>query len=381
MDFVNTTNGPRASANSLGQVVFPYEQIILASLTGFLIILLSFRLIPSSSVTIKDDTGRAIKTIQSDSRVAKFIDRFVLDASKPSKFVTFELVAYQLYGEPFNDELYKELLEINSLHEVVLHDVILNNGLTTKVGSWLNRAAARRMTEYNMVWKAYNMKIINRARKTNCSCPVERMFRGVEHGELKLTEFLHTLDEVLFANVEVSAAVLNTLLTNLAANQDFQSRLRDEVTSWAAEESGNLETFLSKQDTLLNFAVMESMRLSPAFSFSLPECTSTDKNIGGYKVPGNTAVVIDARRLNTDPDSWGTDSGEFRPERFRQVPLSRCRYSYMRFGTGGASGRCLGKNVADIVFKLTVMEVLKRFSLCRPHALAVNDVEFAALED
>lgn len=121
----------------------------------------------------------------------------------------------------------------------------------------------------------------------------------------------------------------------------------------------------------------ESFRNGSAFS--LPECTSTDKKIGGYKVPANTAVVIDARRLNADPDSWGADGGEFRPERFRQMPLSKCRYSYMRFGTGGASGRCLGKNVADIVFKLTVMEVLKRFSLSRPDGLAVNDVEFIAL--
>lgn len=75
MDFANTTDGPRASADVLAQVAFPYESIILASITGFLIILLSFRLIPSSSVTIKDETGRAIKAIQSDSRVAKFIDR------------------------------------------------------------------------------------------------------------------------------------------------------------------------------------------------------------------------------------------------------------------------------------------------------------------
>lgn len=34
--------------------------------------------------------------------------RFVLDASKPSKFVTFELVAYHLYGEKFNDEVRME---------------------------------------------------------------------------------------------------------------------------------------------------------------------------------------------------------------------------------------------------------------------------------
>lgn len=115
-------------------------------------------------------------------------------------------------------------------------------------------------------------------------------------------------------------------------------------------------------------------------AFSLPECTYVAKNIGGFKIPANTAVVIDARRLNTDTESWGEDSDSFRPQRFRQMPLSKCRYSYMRFGVGGASGRCLGKNVADIVFKLTAMEVLKRVSLSKPQGLAPNEVRVCPLQ-
>lgn len=109
------------------------------------------------------------------------------------------------------------------------------------------------------------------------------------------------------------------------------------------------------------------------------ECTAIDKKIGGYNVPANTAVSIDSRRLNTDPCTWGEDSGEFRPERFLQMPLSKCRYSLMRFGAGGASGRCLGKNLADLIFKLVVMVVVERFTLGEPHGLDVSKVEFRPL--
>jgi len=109
--------------------------------------------------------------------------------------------------------------------------------------------------------------------------------------------------------------------------------------------------------------------------FSLPECTAVRKNIGGYDVPPNTAVIIDAGRLNTDSITWGPDGKTFRPERFRDMPQSSCRYGFMRFGVGAASGKCLGRNVADIVFKMTTLAVVERYLLNR---VTGDDAEGAA---
>ena len=115
-------------------------------------------------------------------------------------------------------------------------------------------------------------------------------------------------------------------------------------------------------------------------AFSLPECTAISKTIGGYQVPANTAVVIDSRRLNTDAVTWGADGGSFRPERFKDMPQSKCRYGFMRFGAGGGSGRCLGKNVADAVFKLTTLAVMERYALSKPPG-DEHEVEFIPLRD
>lgn len=73
--------------------------------------------------------------------------------------------------------------------------------------------------------------------------------------------------------------------------------------------------------------------------------------------------MIDAKRLNADPDTWGKDGDAYRPERFRDIPPLKLRYGFMRFGVGAASGRCLGKHLADTLFKLTLMAVLERHSL------------------
>ncbi|KAL1962732.1 hypothetical protein VTN77DRAFT_9276 [Rasamsonia byssochlamydoides] len=303
---------------------------------------------------------------------------FIVDVKKPCRFLPFQLVAQHLYGDVFSDELYSTLLEINTLHEVVLHDVIINKRVTTKLGNWMDTAARKRMREYNQKWESFNVDIINHARKNNLACPLERIYQGVDQAkEMTKTEFLHTLDEILFANVDVSSAVLNTIFTKLAADPAFQSALRAEIAAQKAQEQYNVVKYLAKQDSLLNFLMMESMRLSPAFWFSLPECTAVPKTIGGYHVPANTPVVIDVRRLNTDPVTWGADGHAFRPERFREMPPSKCRYGFMRFGAGGASGRCLGKNIADVVFKLATLAVVERYALSTPGGCdGSSEVEF-----
>ncbi|KAJ5464097.1 hypothetical protein N7475_007232 [Penicillium sp. IBT 31633x] len=261
---------------------------------------------------------------------------FTVDLTKSLRFLPFKLVAFQMYGEAFTEDLYNELLEINKIHEQILHDVILNNSLVSKLGNWIPSPPKKRMDLYLNRWKGFNLDIIQRAR-----------------------EFLHTLDEILFANVDISSAVLSTLFSRLAANLAIQDALRDEISQW----TGSTTQYISKQDTLLNCAIMESMRLTPAFAFSLPECTAAAKTIGGYTIPPNMPVVIDAQRLNTDSATWGEDSRLFRPERFRALSSSQCRYSFLRFGVGGASGKCMGRNVADLIFKLAVMIILQRYRL------------------
>lgn len=98
------------------------------------------------------------------------------------------------------------------------------------------------------------------------------------------------------------------------------------------------------------------------------------KEIGGYSVPSGTAVVIDARRLNTDAVTWGPDGNTFRPERFRHLSQSTCRYGFMRFGVGAASGKCLGKNVADIAFKMTALAVVEKYMITTVEKKGVQEV-------
>lgn len=77
------------------------------------------------------------------------------------------------------------------------------------------------------------------------------------------------MDEILFANIDVSAAVLHTMLQRLASNTSIQEALRHEIRSQALDsEDGAVIDYIAGQSSLLHRVVMESMRFSPAFGTS-----------------------------------------------------------------------------------------------------------------
>jgi cytochrome P450 len=72
-------------------------------------------------------------------------------------------------------------------------------------------------------------------------------------------------------------------------------------------------------------------------------------------------VVIGVKRLNRHPSLWGSDGSKFRPERFLDMPPSQWRNGMIRYGI--AVGRCLGKNVADLILKMTTLAILETYQL------------------
>lgn len=73
-------------------------------------------------------------------------------------------------------------------------------------------------------------------------------------------QFLSTLSEILFANVDTSSQVLNTIFTNLAANSAVQNALRREIQ----ENEGAGDAYLHNSASLLHRVLLESMRVCSA---------------------------------------------------------------------------------------------------------------------
>ncbi|KAI5918393.1 cytochrome P450 [Camillea tinctor] len=277
------------------------------------------------------------------------LDIGLVNARLTFQFVMFRLLTLHLYEDAYDDRMYWRVLELYYLHEKAARASGTTNGI--KLLSCLPLAPKPIARQFHNSWRDFNRTVIENARGGKWNCPVEAIYQGVNpQHEMTEDDFLSTLGEILFTNVDICSQVFSTVFTNLASNRAVQNALRLEV-----QHSQNVaDKYIHRTDTLLHRVLQESIRVSPELSFSKPAVLQEAKTIGGYHVPPQTAVVIDARRVNSNTATWGSDCDEWDPDRFLRVNPKDLRSGFMRYDMGAAS---------DVIFKLTIMAILEEISL------------------
>ncbi|KAJ5988404.1 hypothetical protein N7481_003614 [Penicillium waksmanii] len=285
---------------------------------------------------------------------------FELDAIIACRQLPFRLIAMALYGEVFSEELFGRLWDLNTLHEEVTFVTFLSPAAKNWWYPWLPTKANATLRKFNKLWKELNLDAVSLARKRGISIPLEGMYQAVENGNIDMTSFLQSLDEIIFTNIDITSTIFAYCLINLAGHPNEQNNLRSEILS-KENDIATLDRYLKEENTQLHHVYLELLRNNPPAWFSLPEMTAKDKYIGGYLIPAATPVIIDVRRLNQDSPIWAPDGKVFRPRRWDSVSRLDARYSLHGYGLGPR--KCLGKNFASIMIKLFVITVLENYQL------------------
>ncbi|RAQ53733.1 cytochrome P450 monooxygenase [Aspergillus flavus] len=288
-------------------------------------------------------------------------DVFVQDVKKRCKDLSLRSIAISIYGETFSEENYAILSTMNELHEKIIFVAFLNKRVMSKWYNKLPTAEKRLMDSFQTQWKAFNLAQIKLAREKKLSCPAEKIYVGVEAGDMSLPEFLQSLDEMLFTNIDITGSILALIFQHLAKDQAMQKKLRAEISAHRAQPGYTVGDYISKQNTLLHFSLLESIRVTPAMYFTLPECNASPKRIGGFHIPAHTPTIVDVNRLNKNESIWGTEADAFRPERFFGLDPARYRFGFVRWGIG--RDKCLGKNMAEVILKLAILAVTDKYTL------------------
>jgi len=87
-----------------------------------------------------------------------------------------------------------------------------------------------------------------------------------------------------------------------------------------------------------------------------------DIKVDDVTVPNGTNMWIDVVAMHHDPELWGKDANEFRPERFMDDVNGGCKHKmgFLPFGFGGRM--CVGRNLTFMEYKIVLSLVLSRFS-------------------
>ncbi|TFY82726.1 hypothetical protein EWM64_g1280 [Hericium alpestre] len=170
--------------------------------------------------------------------------------------------------------------------------------------------------------------------------------KNPESDGLTQSQIVDNISTFIMVGHETTAGSVNFTLLQLARHPEIQNKLREEINNaggqFTIEELQKLE--------YLDAVVKEGLRLHPAsphterialeddvIPLDKPIRTSDGRTITSLEVKAGQVFQIPFQTINTNPDVWGPDALEFKPERWLTAaacpPRASCRMA------GAASSR------------------------------------------
>ncbi|KAH7845950.1 hypothetical protein Vadar_007877 [Vaccinium darrowii] len=160
---------------------------------------------------------------------------------------------------------------------------------------------------------------------------------------------------MILAGTITSAATLEWAMSFLVNYPEVLKKARAEVDSHVGQDHLIDEQDLNKLPYLKSI-ITETLRLCPATPMLVPHMSSDNCTIGGYDVPHNTILLVNAWAIHRDPKVWD-DPTSFKPERFEEGEVEG--HKLMPFGFGRRA--CPGAGLAQRIVGLALGSLIQCF--------------------
>ncbi|CAL4948598.1 unnamed protein product [Urochloa decumbens] len=175
-----------------------------------------------------------------------------------------------------------------------------------------------------------------------------------------------TMDDIMgelklfyFAGMETTSVLLTWTLVMLSKYPEWQDRAREEVLHVFGKNQPDLDG--THQLKIVTMVLYEVLRLYPPITL-LERETYKEMELGGIKYPPRVRLLLPVVTIHHDPDIWGEDVDEFKPERFAEGISKASKEAPAFFPFGWGPRICIGQNFALFEAKIALSMILQHFS-------------------
>ncbi|MFS7921661.1 putative 11-oxo-beta-amyrin 30-oxidase [Helianthus anomalus] len=147
----------------------------------------------------------------------------------------------------------------------------------------------------------------------------------------------------------------------LSMHQEWQNKARQEITQVFGSGEPHFEGL--KHLKIVTMILNQVLRLYPTLVKILRN-TANETKLGNMMLPSGVNIIIPIINVHHDPEIWGEDATEFKPERFSEgvANATKGRGSGCFMPFGGGPKICIGQNLAIVEAKTAIAKILQWFS-------------------
>ncbi|KAK0192825.1 cytochrome P450 monooxygenase [Armillaria mellea] len=179
--------------------------------------------------------------------------------------------------------------------------------------------------------------------------------KGKPMGREELTAEALTL---LIAGSDTTSNSTCAIIYYLARNPHIQAKLHKELDEQLNDSVSTADEV--KNLPYLDACINEGLRLHSTSALGLPRIVPEGgMTVHGHHFPEGAILSVPSYTIHRDPEVWGDEIEEYRPERWFERDNALIQKTFNPFSLGPRA--CVGRNLASLELQIIVSSILRRF--------------------